>query len=259
MITVKLLGGTKRSFLSNKIEVEEEIMTVADLLEYINRSIPKNLPSLDIKNILVVVNGVDSSALEGNNTSLKDGDIISIIPIVHGGNIRRVSFRYGASNIKLVRLMKTDYDPINFLETVRQRYPDLIIQGVQYRCIASIRHAKKVISISLAARKYNVLLSNKIETDMLMRFAFTRQIDNAIKKVGLCRSQDSILILIGKKSSINRLLKEIKHLLQSFKSMAGNSSLIKEEYSITKKQLDCIISKRPLEDLLVEKSAVLFH
>lgn len=258
MITIKLLGGAKRSFLSDKLEVEKETMTVVDLLEYLQRSIPKNMPLLDIQNVLVAVNGVDSSALEGGSTVVKNGDIISIIPIVHGGSIKRLSFRFGSDYVELARLRKRD-DPISFLETLRQKYPDLAIQGIRSRYIVSVRHAKKVVYISLAARKSGVLLSNKIETDILMRFAFTTQINDAIKKVGLQKGQDFILIAIGKKSSINRLVHQIKGSLQPFEPLRGNSKFIEKEFLITKKQLDCIISKRPLEDLLSEKSAVLFH
>jgi len=258
MITIKLLGGAKRSFLSDKLEVEKETITVANLLEYLQKSIPKNMPFLDIQNILVAVNGVDSSALEGGSTVVKNGDIISIIPIVHGGSIRRLGFRFGRDCVELARLKKTD-DPISFLETLRQKYPDLAIQGIYSRYVVSVRHAKKVVGISLAARKSGVLLSNKIETDVLMRFAFTTQINDAIKKVGLQRGHDFILIIIGKKSSINRLVQQIKHLLQPFEPLIGNSKFMEKEYLITKKQLDCIISKTPLEDLLSEKSAVLFH
>jgi tRNA threonylcarbamoyladenosine modification (KEOPS) complex Cgi121 subunit/molybdopterin converting factor small subunit len=259
VITVKLLGGAKRSFLTDKLEVEKDEMTVAGLLEYLQRSIPKNMPRLDIKNILVAVNGVDSSALGGSDTGLKDGDVISIIPVVHGGSARRISFRCGTNYVELVKLRKINYDPINFLETLRKQYPDLLIQGVQSKYIVSIKHAKKVIDISLAARRADVLLSNKIETDILMRFAFTRQINDAIKKIGLQKGQDSILIVIGKKSSINRLFNEIKHIVQTFEPLSSNSNFMKKEYFITKKQLDCIISKTPLEDLLLERSAVLFH
>lgn len=259
MITVKLLGGAKRSFLTDKLEVEKDEMTVTGLLEYLQRSIPKNMPRLDIKNILVAVNGVDSSALGGSDTGLKDGDVISIIPVVHGGSTRRISFRCGTNYVELVRLRKINYDPIDFLETLRKQYPDLAIQGVQSKYIVSAKHAKKVINISLAARRADVLLSNKIETDILMRFAFTRQINDAIKKIGLQKGQDSILIVIGKKSSINRLFNEIKHIIRAFEPLSSNSNFMKKEYFITKKQLDCIISKKPLEDLLLERSAVLFH
>jgi molybdopterin converting factor small subunit/tRNA threonylcarbamoyladenosine modification (KEOPS) complex Cgi121 subunit len=259
MITVKLLGGAKRIFSSDKLEIEKESMTVTDLLGYLQRSTPANLPSLDVSNILVVVNGIDSSALEGHNTCLKNGDVISIIPVVHGGNINRVSFRAGVDTVELIRLGKNVNDSVNFLEIIRRRYPDLIVQGVRSKYIVSIEHAKKVVAISLAARKADTLLSNKIETDILMRFAITRQINDAINKAGLQKDQEFILILIGKKSSITRLLREMMHLIKPFKDLARNSNFIKNEYSITKKQLDCVISKRPLEDLLSEKSAVLFH
>jgi len=259
MIIVKFLGGAKKSFLTDKLEIEKNVWTVADLLEYLQKSIPQNKSLLDIKNILVAVNGIDSSALGGNDTGLKDGDVISIIPVVHGGSVRRIIFRIGANYVELVRLGKINYNPINFLETLRKQHPDLFIQGVQSKYIVNVKHAKKVITISLAARKADVLLSNKIETDVLMRFAFTRQINDAIKKIGLQEGQDSILIIIGTKSSINRLFKEIKHLIKTFEILSTNSNFMKKEYLITKKQLKCIISKKPLEDLLSEKSAVLFH
>jgi len=259
MITVKFLGGAKKSFLTDKLEIEKNVRTVEDLLEYLQKSIPQSKQSLDVKNILVAVNGIDSSALGGNHIDLKDGDVISIIPVVHGGSVRRIIFRIGANYVELVRLGKINYDPINFLETLRKQYPDLFIQGVQSKYIVSVKHAKKVITISLAAKRADVLLSNKLEMDILMRFAFTRQINDAINKLGLHQGQDSILIIIGTKSSINRLFKEIKHLIKIFEPLSSNSNFMKKEYLITKKQLKCIISKKPLEDLLSEKSAVLFH
>jgi len=258
MITVKFLGGAKRSFQTDKLEIDKGITTVAALLEHIQRSIPKDKPALDISNILVAVNGIDSSALAGNNTNLKDGDVISIIPVIHGGSSKQVSFKIGTSYVELVRL-KIDYDPINFLEDLRNRHPDLAIQGIMSKYIVSIKHAKKVIAISLAAKQADVLLSNRIETDLLMRFAFTRQINDAIKKLGLQQGQDAILVVIGKKSSVDKLSREIKHLAKPFELPAGNASFVKKEFGINKKQLGCIISKNPLEDILAEKAAVLFH
>jgi tRNA threonylcarbamoyladenosine modification (KEOPS) complex Cgi121 subunit/molybdopterin converting factor small subunit len=259
VIIVKFLGGAKRSLLTDKLEIEKDEMTVASLLEYLQTIIPINMPKLDVKNILVAINGIDSSALRGSDTSLKDGDVISIIPVVHGGSKRRISFRCGTTYVELIRLGKIGYDPVKFLETLRRQFPDLLIQGVLSKYIVSENHAKKVISISLAARSADVLLSNKIETDILMRFAFTRQINDAIKKIGLQKGQDSILIVIGKKSSINRFFKEIKHLMKTVEPLSNNSNFMKKECLITKKQLDCILSKKPLEDLLSERSAVLFH
>jgi tRNA threonylcarbamoyladenosine modification (KEOPS) complex Cgi121 subunit len=163
------------------------------------------------------------------------------------------------TTIELVRLQKTLGDPIEFLESLREKYPDLIIQSIQAQYVLNIEHVKKTIAISLSAQRANILLSNKIETDILMRFACTRQISDAISKVGVKKNADSILIIIGKKSYIEKLFNKIEELLENNVFSKDNSKLIQKEFGITKKQLDCVISKTPLEDLLAEKSATLFH
>lgn len=111
----------------------------------------------------------------------------------------------------------------------------------------------------LAAQKDGMLLSNKIETDILMRFACTKQISKAIQKVGLQRKQDFVLILIGKKQSFNKLFNEIRTNLKSNLFSIKNSTFIKKEFKISKKQLGAATSKTPLEDLLAEKAAILFR
>ncbi|MGI0046402.1 MAG: KEOPS complex subunit Cgi121 [Nitrosotalea sp.] len=259
MITVKLLGGAKRSFLSDNISIEKNAMTVSDLLAFLQNSVPTNMPIFDTQNILVAINGMDSSVLQGNETSLKDGDIVSIIPIVHGGSKTRVNFRISNYNIELIGLGKTSIDPIQLLENLRTKFPNVVIQGIKSKYVLSIKHAKRIVEISLAASRSGMMLSNKIETDILMRFACSRQISDAINKVGLQKDSDSILIMIGKKSLTNKLVAEINHMIKPIVPFPNHTNFIKKEFKITKKELDCIISKEPLEDLLVEKSAVLLH
>jgi tRNA threonylcarbamoyladenosine modification (KEOPS) complex Cgi121 subunit/molybdopterin converting factor small subunit len=259
MITVKLLGGAKKLFSSDKLEIQSNLMTISDLLDYLEKYTPKNLPHLDPTNILVAVNGIDSSALQGKETSLKDGDLISIIPLVHGGKSKRVQFRIMNNLLELVRFKKTMEDPIRFIESIREKYSDLVIQGIGAQYVLNAEHAKKTVTISLFAQRTNTLLSNKIETDILMRFACTRQISDAISKVGVKNKTDFILIIIGKKSHIDKLFNEIEDLLHDNVFSKDNSRLIKKAFGITKKELDCVFSKTPLEDLLAERSATLFH
>ena len=259
MLTVKLLGGAKKSFSSEKLEIPSDSMTVSELLEYLEKNTPENMPHLDPNNILVAINGIDSSALQGKDTTLKDGDVISIIPLVHGGISKRIQFGLMKNIVELVRLKKTPEDPIRFIESLREKYPSIIIQGIRAPYVLNVGHAKKIISISLSAKNADTLLSNKIETDILMRFACTRQISDAISKVGVKKNTDSILVIIGKKSHLDKLYHEIEDLLTNNVFSKDNSGLIKKEFGITKKQLDCVISKTPLEDILAEKSTVLFH
>lgn len=259
MITVKFFGGAKKSFLHDKLEIEIDSITISDLLDHLQNITPQNLTQLDVTNILVAVNGADSSAIQGKNTILKDGDVVSIIPVVHGGSAQRTQFVVMNDYVELIRLKRTVSDPIKFVESLRQNYPDLIIQGIQARYILNSIHAKKIVTISIYAKKSNNLLSNRIETDILLRFACTRQIGAAIARVGMNGINDSMVIIIGKKSSIDRLFNETKHNLQKNAFSQNYTAFIKREFAITKKTLDCIVSDTPLEDLLVERSATLFH
>jgi tRNA threonylcarbamoyladenosine modification (KEOPS) complex Cgi121 subunit/molybdopterin converting factor small subunit len=259
MITVKLLGGARKSFSTDKLEILSDVDTISSLLDYLEKNTAKNMPHLDPNNILVAVNGTDSSALQGKETILKAGDVISIIPLVHGGKSHRIQFDVMKNFVELVRLKKAPEDPIRFIESLRQKFPNIIIQGIDASHVLNTEHVKKTIVISLSAQKAGTLLSNKIETDVLMRFACTRQISDAISKVGVKKNADSILIIIGKKPNIEKLYNHIKELLQDDVFSKDNSKLIQKEFGITKKQLGCIISKTPLEDLLAERSATLFH
>ncbi len=259
MIIVKLLGGAKRSFLSDKLSIDKKSMAVNDLLVYLQSLIPKDKPPLDMRNILIAVNGADSSALQGNETVIKDGDIVSIIPVIHGGGKSRAIFRISNYTVELIRIEKVGADPIQLLESLRTKFRNLAIQGIRTKYILGINHARRIIGISLAAHKTGTLLSNKTETDILMRFAQSRQISEAIKKVGLKNGEDSILIIIGQKSIIDKLVSAIADMIKPIRPFANNTNFIKKEFAITKKELDCVISDEPLEDLMVERSAVLLN
>ncbi len=259
MITVKLLGGAKKSFSSDKLEIQNDNVTISTLLDDLKVHIPAHLPQLDQNNILVAVNGVDSSVLQGKDTMLKNGDVVSIIPVVHGGGSKRIQFDLMNTSIELVLLKKTIKEPIKFLESIREKYPSLAIQGIQAQYVLNVGHVKKTIAISLSAKKADTLLSNKIETDILMRFACTRQISDAISKVGVKTNTNNMLVILGKKPSLEKLFREIEDLLESNVFSKDNSKFVQKEFGITQKELDCVISKTPLEDLLAERSATLFH
>ena len=85
MIQVKFLGGAKKSFSTDSIKIEKSNITIQGLLDILLDSKPKNTIEFDEKNILIAINGVDSSALDGKNTILQDNDTVSIIPVIHGG------------------------------------------------------------------------------------------------------------------------------------------------------------------------------
>jgi tRNA threonylcarbamoyladenosine modification (KEOPS) complex Cgi121 subunit len=57
-----------------------------------------------------------------------------------------------------------------------------------------MHHAKKVLTLSLHAKKNDTLLSKKIETDILLRFAVTTQISHAINVAGRKLNMDFLIM-----------------------------------------------------------------
>lgn len=257
MIQVKLLGGAKKSLSTDKITIDEDNLTVQELLDIIQKSKPKDTPELDENNLLIAVNGVDSSALDGKITKLKNNDVVSIIPVIHGGSSNTI-FPISKFFVELFEIKPNKIQNIDFLTDLRKKYPDLTIQGIFAKYVLSKSHAKKIIKISFEAQNNHIMLSKKLETDILMRFACTTQISKAIETAGLKPKQSSIIVALGKRSSLIKLHSELKPFLNSKTISKNNSQFLKKQFKISKKQIDSIYSKNPLEDLLVDKAAVLF-
>jgi molybdopterin converting factor small subunit/tRNA threonylcarbamoyladenosine modification (KEOPS) complex Cgi121 subunit len=256
MATIKLVGGAKKLFSTDQLELDIEGITLEKLLELLLEIKPKDTGTLDINNILVAVNGADSSALDGKKTVLKNQDVISIIPVIHGGSNKKIMISTGKKNIQIVNIKGDKKIDVAFLDELRKEFPKIKLQAISSKFILNSYHLKKILSISLNSEKEKVLLSNRLETDILMRFAASRQIADAITSVGIKPKSDFILIAIGNKTTLDKLYRKLTPLITEVFSI-DNSKFLKKHFKITKKQLDSIYSKNPLEDLLIEKAAVL--
>jgi tRNA threonylcarbamoyladenosine modification (KEOPS) complex Cgi121 subunit/molybdopterin converting factor small subunit len=255
MITVNFTGGARKSFQTNSIEITQNVDTISELITYLISQKPRNTPDFDGKNLLIAVNGIDSSALDGSNTQLKLNDVVNIIPIIHGGSITNVTFTIKNHQIGLFEINKSNSNK-EYLLLLRKKFPKLHLQAISSKFILNKDHAKKIIGISLNQKLNNQLLSDKIETDLLLRFSNTTQISDAIKNVGLSKSKNFILISIGNKSNMEKLHKIISNDLDTlFKK--NNSVFLQKYFKITSHTLDSIESKSPLIDLLVEKASIL--
>ena len=256
MITVKLVGGAKKSFSTEKLELEKSNITIGELLDKILEIKPNNLPELDIENILIAVNGVDSSALDGKSTMIKNHDVVSIIPVIHGGASKKLLYKIGSKQILVVQIKGKDDIDVKFLDNLRVKFPKIQLQAVSSQYVLNSSHLKKILSLSIESQKNDVLLSNKLETDILMRFAISKQISAAITSAGIKPNTDFLLIAIGNKTSLDSLYKELSPLTIPLFSKS-NEAFLKKSFNITKKEIDSVYSKNPLDDILVEKAAVL--
>lgn len=74
----------KTTIGKNFIFIDKSEATLKDIFKELkNKS--KDPKIINEKNLMVVVNGVDSSIIGGKETIVKTGDIITIVPIIHGG------------------------------------------------------------------------------------------------------------------------------------------------------------------------------
>ena len=256
MVVVKFVGGAKKSFQSDQLEIEVNEIPLHKLLELLVENQPENTPSLDIKNILVAINGADSSALEGMSTKIKNSDSISIIPIIHGGSNKKLIFKSGTKTILAFELKGDKTIDVSFLDNLRKDFSRVKIQAISSKFILNSYHLKKIVSISLQSEKEKTLLAKKLETDVLMRFASTNQISEAIKQTGIKPKSNVVLIAIGKKSDLDKIYKKLSSFsIEVFSK--DNTSFLKKQFKISKKQIDAVSSKTPFEDILIEKAAVL--
>ena len=205
MITVKFVGGAKKSFSTEQLLLDKSDISIQELLDLLIELKPVETPFLDTENILIAVNGSDSSAMEGISTLIKNNDIISIIPVIHGGSSKRITFEVLKKSIQIIEIKDQKIFDVKFLDNLRKKYPKIRLQAVSSNFILNNSHLKKILSISLESEKNNILISNKLETDILMRFALTGQIYDAIKNAGIKPKKNFILIGIGNKKSLNSL------------------------------------------------------
>ena len=74
----------KKAIGKNSISIDKSETTLKDIFQELKNKSKSNT-TVDEKNLMIAVNGVDSSIIGGINAVVKTGDIITIVPIIHGG------------------------------------------------------------------------------------------------------------------------------------------------------------------------------
>jgi len=82
MIKVKAYGHIGKALGKEELEIDKEEIRVKDVLELITSSSNFKLSPLTM---LITINGVEISALDKEDTIVKSGDKVVLIPITHGG------------------------------------------------------------------------------------------------------------------------------------------------------------------------------
>ena len=257
MFTVKFIGGARKSFPTEYLKIDKSDISIKDLVDLLLDLKPADSPKLDTDNVLIAINGSDSSAMDGKDTKIENNDVVSIIPVIHGGSSKKITFEYAKKQIQVIEIQGKKSINVEFIDNLRKKYPKLVLQAVSSNFILNNYHLKKIISLTFDSNKNDILLSNKLEIDLLMRFALTTQISHAIKQVGIKSNSNFILIAIGTKTTLNLLYRELSSMTVSLFSK-NHDLYLKKHFKITKNYVNSIHSKTPLEDVLIEKAAILF-
>lgn len=84
MIKLELLGGVKKAVGKPSVILEQASLSISEILMLLQRNV-KEPGVLTPNNILVAVNGIESSSLNGTDTVVESGDTVTIVTVAHGG------------------------------------------------------------------------------------------------------------------------------------------------------------------------------
>lgn len=83
MITLRLLGSIKKYCGKESIILNEKEIMLSNIFSILYQNIT-NSKHIDKENLLILINGVDSS-ISGADQKIKSGDIVTIANLIHGG------------------------------------------------------------------------------------------------------------------------------------------------------------------------------
>jgi molybdopterin converting factor small subunit len=84
LITINILGGAKKIVGTSSLMLNRSNASISEILAFLQENAAES-KILNVNNILIAINGIESSALSGNDTIAKTGDVITIVSAVHGG------------------------------------------------------------------------------------------------------------------------------------------------------------------------------
>jgi molybdopterin converting factor small subunit len=83
LIDIKLLGGIKNAVGRSTLVLDKHVASISEILTFLKANVRDS--SFDADNILVTINGAESSMLSQDENIVKTGDNVTIVTIVHGG------------------------------------------------------------------------------------------------------------------------------------------------------------------------------
>jgi molybdopterin converting factor small subunit len=83
LIDIRLLGGVKNAVGRSTLVLDKEVASISEILSFLRSNVRDS--NFDGDNILLTINGAESSMLSADESIVKTGDDVRIVTIVHGG------------------------------------------------------------------------------------------------------------------------------------------------------------------------------
>ena len=185
MIAIRLLGGAKKAVGKPAVQLDRQEASVSEILQFL-RGMSADPRILQPNNLIVAVNGVDSSALAGQDTLVKSGDAITVVTVVHGGGPKTKLYELDGYHVLIAGIKKiTAQNAGDLVDRLRGDNRGVSIQAASADAIYGVDHALGALRVALEAEKRGIMLANRREAELLLRLACTDQISEALKRAGL--------------------------------------------------------------------------
>ena len=252
MITIRLLGGAKKAVGKATVNLDRPSASVSDILDFLT-TISAEPRLLQRGNLIIALNDVDSASLQGHNTIVKNGDIIKIVTVVHGG----MHYMLDGYHLSINGVEKIIPEPGKLLDMLRGRHSNVSIQAVNANAVYGEEHILGILRIVVEAEKRNIMLANRCETELLIRLACTNQISKAMEMIGLKKGAPGCFIAF---SQDRESLRQFEMWLKS--EFDSNDSILKPNEDKRKRLASMLGFTAKLDDskflqYLLEKAAIM--
>ena len=91
--------------------------------------------------------------MDGKSTIIKENDLVSIIPVIHGGSSKKVNFEFSKKSIQIIEIKGQKSIDVKFIDDLRKKYPKTVLQAVSSNYILNNYHLKKSFHYLLNLKK----------------------------------------------------------------------------------------------------------
>src|SRR5688500_15138322 len=103
-------------------------------------------------------------------------------------------------HVSITGVQRIMHDPGKLVDMLRAQYSNVSVQAVNPNAVYGEEHVLGVLRIVLEAEKRKIMLTNRRETELLIRLTGTNQIAEAIRRAGLKKDTAGCFIAFSQDS-----------------------------------------------------------